>query len=265
MPKQNKKQKLSGMKVSRPARRAESVALTSLRRQAPVAEPYQAPQPSFRAKAPKEGSACYAGVDYVGNVGSSSSAASVGLLTDIYPTNANFCPRLAAIADVYLRYKWKKIILHFIGKSASTQAGAGAFSSLITDGSTSGITVNTEAIIKNTQGCLVVKGWESGRHRVDVEACGLKWYNTDNSANNQIGGVVYYIPQTTANNDLSWDYYVEYEIEFDEAVAAATVNLLRTKRADQEKQRKTEVCDIEDLGKQLKELQERLKTWTNAT
>jgi len=225
-------------------------------KQVPVAASIQTPQPRFRAKPPTQGGcACYEGIDYVGSLGSSSSATTAGLYANINATNASLFPRLSAIADVFARYKIKKMILHVLGRSASTQAGNLALSSLMLDDSGSIITANTEGLIKNMEGCLVVRGWESGSHVVDTGALGLKWYNTDAGAIlQQIGAIYRYIPQTTANNDLNWDLYVEYEVEFDEALAGGSIGSSR-RPIKQET-----VPDIEDLGQQLIKLKRKIQS-----
>ncbi len=172
------------------------------------------------------------------------------------------------MADLFLRYRWKKLVYHFIGKSASTQAGVGAWASFILDGNSTTITVNTEAIIKNAKNALVLKGWESGRHEVEVSAQGPRWYNNDaDSVPFSPGNLAHFLPQTTANSDLSWDVYVEYDVEFCEPVAGATVTpLFREER--EKKIRKSllspngvqaedscRTTQIQELRKKLQELE----------
>lgn len=238
---------------------------------APVALPYVGPKPSpfFRSKPPVQPGACvrYEGCDFIGAASSSSSAASTGALYSLGAFGAISFPRLSAIADVFLRYHWDSLKFHFIGKSASTQAGTGGFASFILDAATTNITVNTESIIKNAEGALVLKGWESGTHTVNVNAAGPRWYNNDvDAVPFTPGSLCQYIPQTTANADLSWDVYVEYAVEFAEPVAGATVTPLLKER----KQRKlleqlasfgkpkVEIPDIEDLDKEITSLRKKI-------
>lgn len=224
-------------------------------KQAPVAESTLTPRPRFRATTPTQGGcAAYEGVDYVGSLGSLSASVTAGSYTTISPSNTVLFPRLSAIADVFARYTIKKMKLHALGRSASTQAGNLALASLMLDNDGTVILANTEALIKNMQGCLVLRGWESGSHVVDCGALGMKWYNTDVGALHQtIGAVFRYISQTTANNDLSWDLYVEYEVEFDEALAGGSINLSRKIKPDA-------VPDIEDLGLQLVKLKRKIQS-----
>ncbi len=203
-----------------------------LMRQAPVSEPYIAPEPGFKSLPPltKGASVRYVGCDYIGSDSSSSSAASTGSLYGLAALNSTTFPRLSNIADTFLKYRYNRLRFHMIGKSASTQAGTGAWASFVTDAAVTSITVNTEAIIKNAQGALVMKGWESGFHDVLVDIGGQKWYNTDqDTAEFTYGALAHYIPQTTASGDLSWDVYVEYDVEFGEAVSQSTVALLEKK------------------------------------
>jgi hypothetical protein len=94
--------------------------------------------------------------------------------------------------------------------------------SLVSDmASTSEVDVTTESAVKNTENCLVIKGWEDGIHDVPLHASGLKWYNVDNDEQYAYQGSIWkYLPATAAAGDLTWDCYAEYEVEFDEAVAS---------------------------------------------
>lgn len=246
--------KSSTPKQQNPPKRNPSRLLKKIK-QVPVAESIQTPRPRFRATTPTQGGcAAYEGVDYVGSLGSLSASVTAGNYQAISPSNATLFPRLSAIADVFARYTIKKMKLHALGRSASTQAGNLALSSLMLDNDGTVIVANTEALIKNMEGCLVLRGWESGSHVVDCGALGLKWYNTDAGAMHQtIGAVFRYISQTTANNDLSWDLYVEYEVEFDEALAGGSINLSRKIKPDA-------VPDIEDLGQQLVKLKRKIQS-----
>lgn len=225
-------------------------------RAAPVAEPYLAPQPHLVSAAPQSRGACarYMGVDFVGQSSSQAAGATTGSMLQMTVTNSTAFPRLSAIADTFLRWKPRRLKYHFIGRSASTQAGVGAWASFVLDASTSTITVNTESIIKNAEGSLTLKGWESGVHVVDVAAMGPEWYNCDgDTVPFTLGNLCTYIPQTTANADLSWDIFVEYDVEFSEPVSGATVTALREKN-----RRLSEVQDIEDMPKQLEKLRKKL-------
>lgn len=229
---------------------------------------YRAPQPGLRSALPSAGAdARYVGCDFIGQDSSLSASTSTGALYSLAAFNATGFPRLSVMADLFLRYRWKKLVYHFIGRSASTQAGVGAWASFILDSTTGTITVNTEAIVKNAKNALVLKGWESGRHEVEVSACGPRWYNNDlDSVPFSPGNVAHFLPQTTANGDLSWDVYVEYDVEFCEPVAGATVTPLFREKRD-EKVRKSllefsgkqkEVnpsSQIEELRKKIRELE----------
>lgn len=231
------------------------------KRQAPVAEPYIAPQPRFLSKTPQfpGASARYEGCDFAGATSSASAAPVSGALFALRALSSTTFPRLSAVADVFLRYRFRSLKFHFIGKSASTQAGVGAWGSFVIDTTTNTIAVNTESIIKNSEGALVLKGWESGVHEVKVEAAGQKWYNTDSdSLPFTYGDLCVYIPQTTANADLTWDVYVEYDCEFSEAVSGPTVALLREK----ERQRQTTSTKTEEDSEwtAVERLKDRIKS-----
>lgn len=236
---------------------------------APVAKSYEAPRPRFESAIPVTpgASARYVGCDYIGNDSSSNSASSTGGLYAMAAFVAASFPRLSAIADVFLRYRFRRLRYFLIGKSASTQAGTGSWASFVIDATTTSITTNTEAIIKNAEGALVLKGWESGVHEVDVNAAGPKWYNCDgDSTPYNLGTFCHYLPQTTAAGDLSWDVYVEYDVEFAEAVAAATVTPLDRARKQKVQDRisaearfgKKQVPDIEDLDLEILNLKQQL-------
>lgn len=235
---------------------------------APVSMAYRAPQPGFRSLPPSEGAdARYHGCDFVGQDSSLSASTSPGALYPLAAFYASAFPRLSVMADLFLRYRWKKLVYHFIGRSASTQAGVGAWASFILDANTNSLTVNTEAIIKNAKNALVLKGWESGRHEVEISACGPRWYNNDvDSVPFTPGNLCHFLPQTTANGDLSWDVYVEYDVEFCEPVAGATVTPLFKEKRDRKickylqefsgKQKDANLTsEIEELRKKLRELE----------
>lgn len=253
MPKKSSTPKQQNPPKRKPSRLQKKI------KQVPVAESIQTPRPRFRAATPTQGGcAAYEGVDYVGSLGSLAASVTAGIYQGISPSNLTLFPRLSAIADVFARYTIKKMKLHALGRSASTQAGNLALSSLMLDNDGTVIVANTEALIKNMEGCLVLRGWESGSHVVDCGALGMKWYNTDVGALHQTIGAIYrYISQTTANNDLNWDLYVEYEVEFDEALAGGSINLSRKTKPDT-------VPDIEDLGQQLLQLKRKIKSLEGA-
>lgn len=215
MPKTNLKSKKESKKISGP-RATRSVA--------PVSIGYQPPKPQFHTLPTKEGCAAYAGVDYIGALESTTSAQNDGYKNMNVLTVASF-PRLSQVADVFRRFRWKKLRYHLFGRSASTQKGVLGFASMINDISADDVSVNTEAEIKNMEGCITLKGWESGVHIVDVNAQGFRWYNcsydSGTGAYTCNPGFTYFsLPATTAAGDLSFDVYVEYEVVFDVAIPA---------------------------------------------
>lgn len=216
----------------------------SVRSTAPVSVGYQPPEPSFRSIVPKDGCAAYRGVDYVTALNSATSIV-VGGYRSLMPS---FLPRLAQISSVFRRYKYRKMIWHLIGRSASTQKGVVGFASIVDDTASPDLHVLTESDVKNIQGCLVLKGWESGRHVVDVAAQGVKWYTTDVDDGLAVSpGYTYiYTPATTANGDLSWDLYVEYEVEFDIAVTADIISAREARKK-------------EDTSAQIERLEEQIR------
>lgn len=250
--------------ASRPKSKQRQVAVVSL--------PYNSPMkpiPRFVSLRPVIPGACvaYSGCDYIGSVSSSASANSTGALSSLAAFSSSGFPRLFSIADLFLRFHWRKLRYHFIGKSASTQAGTGAFCAFVLDASTTSIVVNTETIVKNAEGALVLKGWESGSLDVNVDAAGTRWYNNDaDTILSAVGAVCQFIPQTTNAADLSWDQYVEYEVEFAEPVAGATISPLTKERRDKKLQEflsnmgkpRVEIPDIEDLDKEITKLRKKL-------
>lgn len=193
-----------------------------LRSMAPVSVGYQPPKPQFRAVPTKEGCAAYAGVDYVGSIDSTTSAQNDGWKNMNVLTATSF-PRLSQVANVFRRFRLKKLKYHLYGKSASTQRGVLGFSSMVDDINGDDPSVNTEAEIKNMEGAISLKGWESGVHVVDVGAQGLKWYNCSYEVGSSFttfnpGYTYLSLPATAAAGDLSWDVYVEYEVVFDVAI-----------------------------------------------
>jgi len=228
---------------------------------APVAMATSRPQVGMRSSPPsRDATARFEGVDYIDSIDSSSSNATIGLYQDIRALNATMFPRLSAIADVFLRYRLRKLRFHLIGKSASTQAGVIGFGSVIDDLQGSVVTITTDEQVKNTEGCLVIKGWENGSHEVKVSSGGVKWYTTDTQGiPDGYGAVFISVPQTTAAADLSWDLYVEYDVEFSESLAGSSVSGMMRERE------KAKIDPIAATKAQIEVLQQQLETLKSTT
>lgn len=217
--------KTSNKKQNRGPKQKKLVLNQNNEREAPIAFGSSVPRTSFRTLVPRMGSASFAGCDYYGSIASATTATVATLSTGISARNGTIFPRLSGLAAAFLKYKFRKLHFILLGQSPSTQKGNIGFMSLVNDLPASAeADVTTDARVKNTEGCLVIKGWESGRHVVKCDAAGLRWYNVDlndTGAVSYLGSVWYSIPATTAAGDLTWDVYVEYEIDLDEAVAQA--------------------------------------------
>ena len=258
--KQNQNQK-SSRKPRAPRARAPIMICDPYEPFAPVATATARPQVGMRSVPPsRDATARFEGVDYIDSIDSSSSNATIGLYQDIRALNATMFPRLAAIADVFLRYRLRKLRFHLIGKSASTQAGVIGFGSVIDDLQGAVVTITTDEQVKNTEGCLVIKGWENGSHNVKVSAGGVKWYTTDTQGiPDGYGAVFISVPQTTNAGDLSWDLYVEYDVEFSESLAGSSVSGLMEKRE------KSKVDPIASTKAQIEILEQQLKSLQSTT
>lgn len=235
--------------------RSGEVSLLTPVRSAPVSVGYRNPGPRMRAMMPQHGGCSrFEGVDFVGSLASKVSTPTIGVYKTItmehFSTETALFPRLVAIASAYAKYKLLKLRIHMVGTSASTQAGVGAFSSLIIDSQASGAVLNTDPIIKNLEGCIVLKGWESGFHDVKLSAQGFKWYNVD--VDGDAGGpytpgvIVVSIPTTTNAGDLSWDVFIEYDIEFNEAVSQATNADPLSKRGGRKKRLEDQIRTLQE-------------------
>lgn len=196
---------------------------SSIKRIAPVAESFAEMRPKFETSRPRKGGcAAYKGIDYVGSISSATTAFNdiwkVLYLAPDEPAPA--FPRLTAIASVFRKYYFHKMRFHLIGRSASTQKGNMGFAVLMGN---QDLTVLNEVIIKNTESCAVVRGWESRTCDALVEATALKWLdvNASDSIDYSFGAALVTIPATAAAGDLQWDVYVEYDVEFDQAVTPA--------------------------------------------
>lgn len=190
---------------------------------APVSMATRVPRVHFGSVSPtRGGSLRIRGCDYYGEI-NSSTLGSVAALGSISLGSSSPFPRLAEIAKVFLKFRFDKLIVRLVGRTATTQAGNCGLMSLVNDLPASAETdVVNEAIVKNTENCLVLKGWENGEHRVPLEASGYKWYmvdEDDTGSKFSQGSIWRYIPGTAVAGDLSWDVYLEYECEFDEAVS----------------------------------------------
>lgn len=188
-----------------------------------MAESFAELRPKFETSKPRKGGcAAYKGIDFVGSISSATSATNaiwkVLYLAPDEPAPA--FPRLTAIASVFRKYYFHKMRFHLIGRSASTQKGNMGFAVLVGNQDTTAL---TEVIVKNTESCAVVRGWESRTCDALVEAIALKWLdvNASDSIDYSFGAALITIPATTAAGDLQWDVYVEYDVEFDQAVTPA--------------------------------------------
>lgn len=257
MPKQNPKTK-------NPKRKGTASSKTqALGRPAPINMGYTAPRVHFTTDRPITKGACarYLGVDFAGTISSSSAAALTGSAYTITPASSSLFARLSAIQDVFLRWRLIRLRLHFIGRSASTQPGVGSFASFVLDTTSALINIATAQTIKNAEGCLTLKGWENGFHDVDCESAGVRWYNTDgDSLPSKMGTVGQYVPQTTANGDLSWDVFAEYDCEFAEAIDTSTVSPLMKEKQAENKEEETTASLTEQLIQLRKKLIQRSTT-----
>lgn len=232
----------------------------------PIGEAYCAPKVHFQAKQPsKDADARYAGVDFAGTLSSATSVATA-IYEYIYPANATLFPRLNAIAKAFVRYRFKNLRFILHGKSASTQKGLGSFGSLVTDLLGGSIAVGSASVVKNSEGVLTLRGWETGGHEVAVDTTGLKWLINDTDAGatgegSMLGFTFYSIEATTAAGDLSWDLYVEYDVEFAEAWLPAGINMKPPKEVQADS---TSVTSDETIKKLLEEIQ-RLRKATGQT
>jgi hypothetical protein len=204
---------------------------------APIAQNYVAPQVSMQSLPPSKGADLrMKGVDFVGSFGSLAASVFVQALT-LNARNATTFPRLSAVADVWFRYRFLKLMFLLVGKSASTQSGTIAAGTVITDGFGSITAPTTEAEVKNIENVAVARAWSSALHVVPVEDCGLKWYSSDSApaAGGDAMGTLYsVVPQTTANNDITWDLYAIYDVELAVRVAAATIPAISSRSSERD-------------------------------
>lgn len=223
---------------------------------APVALSFSQPQPKFEVMKPRKGGcAAYRGVDFVKTLASATSATNlqdqmielgIGASTPLFP-------RLRAIAQAFRKYYFHRIRLILVGRSASTQKGNIGFATLMGSGEAGTI---TESIVKNTENCAVVRGWETGYHDVLTEAQQFNWYSVDTEdevSQAIVGYTIYSTPATTAAGDLQWDLYAEYEVEFDLASATAVNALARSPLRVREPMDET----IESLRRRLEDMTKR--------
>lgn len=202
-----------------------------------IAEGRAIPRVYFKSLKPSDDADMrYHGCDFMGSLASSSSAATIGSNGIIYAHNATLFPRLSAIADLFVRYRFRRLRWYVIGESATTQAGSGAFGSYVNDMGGGTITINTDAIIRNSEGVIILRGWESGVHEVDCKATGLRWMSCDADAGSSagfgaaLGQLFSSIPQTSGGSGLlTWSVYLEYDIEFAEAFSGSGIDLLKKK------------------------------------
>jgi hypothetical protein len=101
---------------------------------------------------------------------------------------------------------------------------------------------------------------------VEVSASGLKWLVSDTNSlatgvGSMLGDTFYSIEATAAAGDLSWDIYVEYDIEFADAWLPAGIDL---KSSTLRKETATAVTSDETIRKLLEEIQ-RLKKAVGST
>lgn len=198
-----------------------------------MAEERNIPRVYFKSMNPSDDADLrYVGCDFMGTLSSAAGAATIGSNGDIHPKNTSLFPRLSAIADLFVKYRFKRLRWYIVGESATTQAGSGAFGSAVNDGLGGALVVNTDAIVRNSEGVVILRGWETGCHEVDVKSSGLKFLSVDwdaaASGTGSILGLLFSsIPATPAGaGSLSWSVYLEYDIEFAEAFSGSGIDLL---------------------------------------
>lgn len=181
----------------------------------------------FLAPTQKGSEARVVGVDFISTFGSSTTANFLGALT-LNPRNSTVFPRLSSIASVWCRYSFKKLRFHVFGISAATQRGYTAASSFVNDDLGTVPSVTTEAQILNLENVAVGRPWSYVYHDVNLGALGLDWYTCDTtdsvSPNGEaIGSLILGAATTTAANDILFQLYVEYDVEFCVRTASTSI------------------------------------------
>lgn len=157
------------------------------------------------------------GRDYSMAVNSATSAAATA---QVITMNSTLFPRLVQQAYLYQNYRFNRLSFLFVGRSASTQKGNIGVGSIISLRDTGSYTVDTEAAVKNLENAVVIQGFLTGSHEVPIGESALNWYpvydasGTAGDSLQRIGTLFWWITATTAAGDLSWDLYVDYDIEF---------------------------------------------------
>ncbi len=158
----------------------------------------------------------FRGRDWYGNLTSTTAdvVASLGILNPL--RNATLFERLSKPAADFSLFRFRKLVFHFTGLSASTTRGSLAFTAFVNEGFGGGPSIVNEASVKNSGNALILRGDRKGSYPV---RCTSQWLALDTNIGASLigashGTLYHFIDGTPAAGDLTWDVWIEYDVEF---------------------------------------------------
>jgi hypothetical protein len=186
---------------------------------APVSRGYLRPAPRFSSMSPTRSGSEFrvVGCDYIGSV-STVSSSSADNVYRTSPANSSLFPRLEAIASIFGKYAFNGLKFIVIGKAASTQAGD---MTSVMSYSTTGSAL-TETQVKNRVGQVTSKFWENHEMLVDCGKATVPWFPMDSTSSDTSNfGYYHFFTESAGSSVVAVaDLFVEYDVEFCEALAA---------------------------------------------
>lgn len=248
------KQPVAAPRRSRPrgaakARRSnaefEMSTMNSMAHMSPLAFQPSIPKVGYRHMIARDGAdASVAGCDYVGSVASSAAAVTISAYV-LNPGNTTLFPRLSAMADTFMRYRFRKLRAFLVGRASATQSGLVSMASIAYElGNPAQPT--TQAEVNNIKDVSLIKPWGCGSHDVDLKVLGLQWNSVDGTAGTGdfSGRLWIATPQTAVAGDITWDLWIMYDVDFAITVPTTIPNLVSAKQASDVKELRAMVAAL---------------------
>lgn len=185
--------------------------------------------------------------DYVGEILSATSATN-GALYIVGAQNSTLFPILSAYTQTWLKYRFRRLRLHLMPKSSTTQKGNLVLGAVAADAGFGGaVSPSTAAAVRSLTHAkpfpaFPVQDAASDALYFDfpVEEGSINWYSVDTDAGanligTHMGRIFQSLPATVAAGDIQFDVYAEFDVEFCGRVTVGTVNYSFEERRSLEK------------------------------
>jgi len=196
------------------------------RASAPVATANRRMTPFLRSERPTLAGASVriVGCDYYGTITTSDAGFADNLII-ISPGESTSFPRLTAIAAVFELYRFTRVRATLVGAAASTQVGTMTAAFQYEYGSSS----YTAAQIRNEEGQVTTKFWETLQVEMNCKRAVRPWFNVANQSEEDsadgIQAQLHIGTDETSSDIVAGDLFLEYDVEFAQGQASGAPEL----------------------------------------